>query len=44
VVPDFSVARLAHGEHADLRIGPGVYTVRAQRRRAELRTTTVVQD
>jgi hypothetical protein len=37
VVPDGSVARLAHGEHADLRIGPGVYAVRRQRRAAARR-------
>jgi hypothetical protein len=43
VVPDCSVARLAHGEHADLRIGPGVYAVRRQRR-AELHTTALVED
>jgi hypothetical protein len=43
VVPDGSVARLAHGEHADLRIGPAVYAVRGQRR-AELRATALVTD
>lgn len=43
VVPDTSIARLAHGEHADLRIGPGVYAVRRQRR-AELHTTALVED
>lgn len=32
VVPDQVVARLAHDVHADLRIAPGVYTVRRQRR------------
>jgi hypothetical protein len=32
VVPDGTIGRLAHDEHADLRIGPGVYTVRRQRR------------
>ena len=31
VVPDGSVARLAHDEHRDLRIGPGVYVIRRQR-------------
>jgi hypothetical protein len=32
VVRPGAVARLAHDEHADLRIGPGVYAVRRQRR------------
>jgi hypothetical protein len=32
VVPDGTVGRLAHDDHADLRIAPGVYTVRRQRR------------
>lgn len=32
VVPDGSVARLAHDHHGDLRIAPGVYTIRRQRR------------
>jgi hypothetical protein len=43
VVPDASVARLAHDEHADLRIGPGVYAVR-RLRRAELRGMALVND
>jgi hypothetical protein len=32
VVPDGMVARLAHDEHADLRIASGVYAVRRQHR------------
>ena len=32
VVPHGVVARLAHDDHADLRIAPGVYVVRRQRR------------
>jgi hypothetical protein len=32
VVPDGGVARLAHDEHPDLLIAPGVYTIRRQRR------------
>ena len=41
VVPDGVVARLAHDEHADLRISPGVYAVRRQRRYTPTRTEWV---
>ena len=40
VVPEGTVARLAHDEHADLRIGPGVYVIRRQR--IDLGTSTAL--
>jgi hypothetical protein len=42
VVPDGMVARLAHDEHPDLLIAPGVYTIRRQRRETSGRIELVL--
>lgn len=41
VVPAGAVCRIAHDTHADLRVGPGVYAVRRQRRGSRARTELV---